>query len=243
MNKLALGLVIACTPALAFAGKTYNDGSGGTWDCSKDPAITINIDKGTFTFTGTCGTISVNGNGNTITVAGTKMIVLNGNSNTATLAAVQTIQANGNSNTVTYAKDAKPKVQALGSSNKIGPGDAGAGAKAPAGGGGGGGGDADSGVIDCAKHPTYGVDSNGGLSLKFVGKCDKIEVSTGDNNVQIESVKTLELNGGGNKVSVGAVDAVITNGAKNNVTYKKGVSGAKPKVSGAGADNTVVQAK
>lgn len=240
MSKLALVLALACTPALAFAGKTYNEGSGGTWDCSKDATVTINIDNATFTFTGTCGTISVNGNSNTITVAGTKTIVLNGNSNTATLTAVQMIQANGNSNTVTYGKDAKPKVQSLGSDNKIGAGatGGGGGAKAaPAADAG------DSGVIDCAKHPTYGVDTNGGLSLKFVGKCNKIEVSTGGNNLQIESVKTLELNGGGNNVNVGAVDAVITNGAENKVTYKKGVSGAKPKVSGGGADNTVVQLK
>ena len=61
--------------------------------------------------------------------------------------------------------------------------------------------------------------------------------------LQIDNVKTLMLNGGGNNVSIGSVDAIVLNGAENNVTYKKGLSAAKPKVSGGGADNKVVQIK
>lgn len=216
-----VALLFVCAPAVAFAGKAYNEGSGGSWDCAKDANIAININDATFTFTGACK-IAINGNGNTVN----------------TDAAVS-ITANGNNNTVTYGKT-KPKIQDNGNGNAFNAGGA-AKKKAdkPAASDDGG----DAGVIDCKKHPTYGVDTNGGLSLKFTGTCDKIEVSTGGNNIQIENVKSLVLNGGGNNVAVGGVDAIVTNGAENQVAYKKGLSGAKPKISGAGADNKVVQTK
>lgn len=223
MNKFICVLCVL-TPAIAFAGKAYNEGSGGSWDCGKDPNIAININDGTFTFTGACKSIAINGNHNTV--------------NVDTAAA---IAANGNDNTVNYGKT-KPKIADNGNGNKFNAG--GAGAKKtdkPAASDAGGGGD--SGIIDCKKHPTYSVNTNGSLSLKFVGTCTKIDVGTGGNSLEIENVKTLVLNGGQNNVNIGGVDAIVTNGAENQVTYKKGLSGAKPKISGAGADNKVVQLK
>jgi len=215
VRLVALAFILA--PAVAVAGKAYNEGSGGSYDCSKDPAVAININDGTFTFTGACK-IAINGNGNTITSDG-----------------AASITANGNNNTVSYGKT-KPKIADNGNGNKFNAGGKVDKKSADAGGGG-------SGAIDCKKSPTYRVDTNGSLSLKFVGTCDSIEVTTGENNLQIENVKKLVLNGGNNNVNVGGVDAIVTNGAQNQVTYKKGLSGAKPKVSGAGASNTVVQLK
>src|SRR5262249_1819588 len=98
-------------------------------------------------------------------------------------------------------------------------------------------------VVDCAKQPTYAMTVNGAETIKFVGACDKITVATGKNTLQIESVKTLQLDGGRNTVEVGAVDSIVLGGAENNVTYKKGVTGAKPKISGAGSNNKIAQVK
>ena len=220
--KTLCALLLVCTPAIAFANKTYNEGSGGSWDCAKDANITININDATFTFTGACKAITLNGNGNTINAD-----------------AIATVTANGNNNTVNYGKT-KPKVTDNGSGNKYNAGGGGKKADKPAASDDGGGGSA---IIDCKKHPTYTVDHNGEQNLKFSGTCTKIEVKTGENNLDIENVKTLVLDGGKNNVNIGGVDAIVTNGAENQVTYKRGISGAKPKVSGGGADNHVVQLK
>jgi len=40
--RTLVGLLIAFTPAVVHAGKVYNEGSGGTWDCKKDPTVIIN---------------------------------------------------------------------------------------------------------------------------------------------------------------------------------------------------------
>lgn len=216
---------IALTPAIAFANKTFNEGSGGTVDCSKDPDTTINLNNGKFTFKGAC-----------------KSITINGNSNTLAIENVAKLSVNGNDNTVSYG--GTPKVSNLGRNNTLGSG----GKTAPA--------DkpapppaededdaAERSVIDCKKKPTYAVTGNGNQALKFTGTCDRISVDTGENRLSIDNVKTIILNGGLNQVAIGGVDSIVTNGGKNNVTYKKGLSGAKPKIGGGGAGNTVVQAK
>jgi hypothetical protein len=222
---------------MAFAGKTYNDGAGGSWDCGKDPDIAINADKGKYTFTGVCKAISVNGNKNTVTIDSVGALAVNGDDITITVGSVDSISVNGDRNSVSYGKSAKPKVADNGEGNKVSGGGADKGTKTDTASAG------DSGAWDCKKHPTFKLADTGGNSMKIVGACDKVEVSTGSNNLQIESVKTLVLNGGGNNVNVGAVDSIVTNGAENQVTYKKGISGAKAKISGAGADNKVVQVK
>lgn len=241
--RTLVGLLIALTPALAHAGKVYNKGSGGTWDCKKDPAVTINANSGTYTFTGTCTSISVNGNENKVTLESVDQLAINGNENTIEADSASRIAANGNENKVTYRKGS-PKVSNLGTDNKIGGGAAGKSADKPAdtakpaddpGG--------DAAVIDCTKHPVQALDSSGSTAIKFTGTCTKITVSTGSNRLSIENVKTLLLDGGDNTVDIGGVDAIVMNGAANRVTYKKGLSGAKPKVSGSGALNNVVQVK
>src|SRR5690349_859710 len=101
MNRL-VALIVAFTPAIALAGKSYNEGSGDSYDCKSDPTVSININNGTFTFTGACQTISVNGNNNTIAIESVKTLSVNGNGSTITVAAVTTISSNGNDNKVSY---------------------------------------------------------------------------------------------------------------------------------------------
>ena len=245
--RILVGLLIALTPAVVHAAKIYNEGSGGTWDCKKDPAVVINISDATFTFKGACTSIVVNGSTDKLTIEGVDRLVVNGNDNMIDADSLSRITVNGNTNKVAYRKGT-PKITDLGSGNRIGTGgpsksadksaDKPAAKDKPDEESGG-----DAAVIDCTKHPVQSIKSTGDNAIKYVGTCTKITVTTGNNRLQIENVKTLELNGGENTVDIGGVDALVLNGAENRVTYRKGLSVAKPKVSGAGADNTVVQVK
>lgn len=241
--RTLVGLLIAFTPAVVHAGKIYNDGSGGTWDCKKDPTVVINANNGVYTIKGACKAISVNGNTNKLAIESVDLLAVNGNDNTIEIDSVSRLATNGNTNTVMY-KKGTPKVSNPGNSNLVGKSranttaDKPAAKDKPAAAAGG-----DASVIDCTKHPVQAVASTGDNALKYVGTCTKITVTTGSNRLKIENVKTLELDGGENTVDIGGVDAIVLNGAENKVTYKKGLSGAKPKVSGGGADNTVVQIK
>jgi hypothetical protein len=234
-----VALLIVIAPAVASAAKAYNEGTGGSWDCAKDANVQINISDAAFTFTGGCNRIAVNGDNNKITIDVVRTIDVNGNGNAVTIEQADAIATNGNHNKVTYKKGGK--VSNAGSDNKVAQAAQPPPAKdkpaekpavAPA-----------ASVVDCAKQPTYAIATNGANTIKFVGACDKITVTTGKNTLQIDSVKTLSLDGGRNTIEIGAVDAIVLGGAENNVTYKKGVTGAKPKISGAGANNKVVQIK
>jgi len=239
--RTLVGLLIALTPAVAHAGKTYNEGSGGTWDCKKDPAVTINVSDGTYVFKGACTSISVNGSTDRLTIESVDRLTINGNDNTIDADTASRITVNGNANKVTYKKGG-PKISNLGSDNQIGSGGASKPADKvadkPAADAGG-----DASVIDCTKHPTQAVNSTGDNALKYVGTCTRITVTTGGNRLAIENVKTLEIVGGANTVEIGGVDAIVLDGAANTVTYKTGLSKAKPKISGSGAGNNVVQIK
>ena len=96
-------------------------------------------------------------------------------------------------------------------------------------------------VHDCAKEPTALIDG-AGATVKFVGTCDKIEINSSSGTFTVEAVKKIVVNGAGNKVEIGAADKIAVTGAGNTVTYKKGLSGAKPKVSSVGAGNKVGRA-
>jgi len=115
--RFLVGLMIALAPAVAHADKTYNDGKGGTWDCAKDAEISINANKGTYTFKGACTQITINGNGNKVTIEKTANLDVNGNKNTVDVASVDAISTNGNDNAVTY--KGSPAVTNLGSRNKV----------------------------------------------------------------------------------------------------------------------------
>jgi uncharacterized Zn ribbon protein len=87
------------------------------------------------------------------------------------------------------------------------------------------------------------VIDNGEGSYKFVGPCTKIVINGGDNTLVIESIKDLVVNGSTNSITVGSADRIRVMGAENKVSYRKGISGPKPKVSSIGENNTVTQIK
>jgi len=118
-----VALLLVCAPALASADKSYMDGKGGTWDCAKDPQVSIMANEGTYTIKGACKAINVQGNKNKIAVDSADQINVTGNDNMVAAVAVDQINASGNKNTVTYKKavadKGKTQVNSLGTDNKI----------------------------------------------------------------------------------------------------------------------------
>ena len=129
MFKIAL--LLALVPATAFADKIYDDDKGGAWDCASDPVVDINAGKGTYTFTGACTEVNLNGADVTLTAESIDAINVNGASNTVVVGTAGAINVTGDKNKVTWAKaktGTKPKVAVVGTRNNI----AKAKAKAPA---------------------------------------------------------------------------------------------------------------
>ena len=59
----------------------------------------------------------------------------------------------------------------------------------------------------------------------------------------IEAVKELAITGSSNTIDIGSADRISAVGAHNKVTFKKGLSGPKPKVSSVGTNNKIEQVK
>ncbi len=59
--KNLLAVVLLLVPSLASADKVFSTEKTGTWDCTKDPTVVINKSTGTYTFTGACKEITING--------------------------------------------------------------------------------------------------------------------------------------------------------------------------------------
>ena len=100
----------------------------------------------------------------------------------------------------------------------------------------------DKNAIDCAKQPSHTINT-GDNTLVYVGTCERIVINGGENRVTIENIKQLAINGGDNVVDIGGVDRISINGDGNKITYKKGLSGAKPRITSLGAHNETTQVK
>ncbi len=86
-------------PSLALADKRFTDDRGASWDCATDPNVTIQGNNSTFTLTGACKKIVVDGNRNTVHVEAADRITINGNENNVDAAKLGSLAANGNKNT------------------------------------------------------------------------------------------------------------------------------------------------
>lgn len=51
------------------------------------------------------------------------------------------------------------------------------------------------------------------------------------------------INGSNNTASIGSADKISVMGSDNKISYKKGLSGAKPRVGSLGENNQVTQVK
>ncbi|MEO8550287.1 MAG: DUF3060 domain-containing protein [Kofleriaceae bacterium] len=97
-------------------------------------------------------------------------------------------------------------------------------------------------IVDCAKQPSYQIPDAAG-TYTFTGTCTKILVAGASNHLTIESVKELVVAGAQNTIDVGGADTITVSGAMDKVHYKKGLSGAKPKVTISGVNSTVEPTK
>ena len=121
--KLLSIAALLLVPSLALAERDYNDADAKvTHDCANEPSVTINASGGTYTFTGKCSKIVVNGASVKLGVASVEKIAINGASNRVDLGAAGKISVTGSSNEVTWKtglSGAKPKVSSVGTGNKI----------------------------------------------------------------------------------------------------------------------------
>lgn len=119
MRSVLVALLVLL-PATALADRTFTEKSA-THDCTKDPEVAILASGGTFTFTGPCTKLAVNGSDNKLKVESAVKLAVNGSKNTIDVVKVDKLAVNGNDNTVTYKEgvSGKPKVAALGTNNKL----------------------------------------------------------------------------------------------------------------------------
>jgi hypothetical protein len=118
-----VGAPPAATPSTAPTTTATTATAGTTIDCAKTPSFSYDDNGGTFTFTGKCDKIAINGNDAKLTIESVKALALPGNNNTATVTAADLIATPGNNNTVTYKKaataNAKVKISNPGNGNRI----------------------------------------------------------------------------------------------------------------------------
>jgi hypothetical protein len=250
MNKLVVSIAFAIissgfSHSIARADKAFRTGKGTAWDCKEDPVVSIAHGAGTYTFKGSCRSISLIGGNSTLTIESVESLSISGASNKITADSIGSISIVGSKNTVTYKSglhgDA-PSVSKVGTDNVV---TGGGGGKSDGGGPGGGGkpssGDS-AGAQDCAKNPSSVIDGGEG-NYKFIGSCTRIVVNGGENTLDVESVKQITVNGSTNTVTVGSVDKIEVTGSGNKVSYRKGLSGPKPKIASSGVHNSVTQLK
>lgn len=122
-SVLALLVPIAALgiPAPALAERVYAGEKGATHDCAKEPEVVINAGPGTYTFTGPCTKLAINGNGNTVKADSIGKLLVNGSKNTVDVEAADKISVTGNENTINYKRGVtgKPKAASIGSNNKL----------------------------------------------------------------------------------------------------------------------------
>lgn len=96
-------------------------------------------------------------------------------------------------------------------------------------------------TIDCAKDKRVNLVGNR-IKATLIGTCEKVSV-TGNHETVIGSAKVVYVAGNSNELTIDAADAITLAGNKNALTWKRGATGAQPKVSNVGKDNKVSQAK
>jgi hypothetical protein len=127
-SSLAIAFVTLLGSATAFADKDFIEVSEGTtWDCASDPKVNINYGGATFTLTGACEEVNLNGGKLKVAAADGKTLDIdtlniNGEKNVVKTNILGTANINGASNKVTYKKPKtgkKPKVASVGKGNAV----------------------------------------------------------------------------------------------------------------------------
>ena len=104
---------------VAFADiDEVDNGKTHTVDCKKDGTVRVSGNSNTFTLTGTCASVQISGNKNTIKGDGAKSVLVSGNENSVTLSSIDNVLVSGDKNTLSYKKK-KPTVADQGNGNKV----------------------------------------------------------------------------------------------------------------------------
>jgi hypothetical protein len=113
--------LLVLLPATALADQSYNSEKTVTHDCAKEPRVSINVGGGTYTLTGPCTKVAINGAGNKIKADSVEKLAITGSKNVIDVDAVDKLAVTGNDNTVTYKRgvSGKPKVASIGTNNKL----------------------------------------------------------------------------------------------------------------------------
>jgi len=101
VKRIAI-LLLVLAPGLAAADKSLDKGT--TWDCKKDPVVSIGNGKGKYTFKGACTSISIGGGENTLTIESVDTLEIGGGKNKITVGTVDTIDVGGAGNTISWKK-------------------------------------------------------------------------------------------------------------------------------------------
>ena len=119
---LRIALVVALTPGIAAADKTFAKGTGETWDCAKDAVVTIKTSKGTYGFFGECKRITITGGKNAVSISQIGKLAVSGSDNMIDVEQVDAITVSGARNKITWKKAGtgdKPKITAGSKTNKV----------------------------------------------------------------------------------------------------------------------------
>ncbi|HWV41476.1 DUF3060 domain-containing protein [Pseudorhodoplanes sp.] len=95
----ALLTLTACGEA---PDRTYADVTNATHDCGKEKKVAVNASGGSFTFTGPCASIALNGANNTLTIESANALDIKGDGNIVKIGAVDSVSVNGSQNKVAY---------------------------------------------------------------------------------------------------------------------------------------------
>jgi Protein of unknown function (DUF3060) len=210
-------------------------------DCSKTKSVSITTGSGSYRIIGTCDKVSISGGKNALQIEAVKNLSITGSKNSIVVVKADKIAALGSGNSVTYASGltvATPKIASLGKGNTIvkvdvtmPANDAAAPTAAAAG-----------TALDCTDSPTQSIVENDG-TYTVSGACEQIAVTGNNNKLTVASAVVIAIAGNANTVAAAAVDKISVSGNKNTVSWKKGVAGAKAKVSNVGTGNKIKQTK
>lgn len=114
--KTLIALMLLSTAALADVNEIDNNKTHAV-DCAKDATVRVSGNSNTFVLKGTCKSVQISGNKNTVKGDGVASLMLSGNDNKIALT-IDNAMVTGDRNTVSY-KGKKPSIQDTGTKNTI----------------------------------------------------------------------------------------------------------------------------
>ena len=117
MKKMVLASLLISTVAFADIDEVDN-GKTHTVDCKKDGTVRVSGNGNSFTLVGTCASVQISGNKNTVNGDGAKSVLVSGNENSVALSSIDNVLVSGDKNTLSYKKK-KPTVADQGNGNKV----------------------------------------------------------------------------------------------------------------------------